>query len=94
MPVMAQITTVSQNPNAIGYASAASIKSTVKAVTVDGVAPTEDAIKNGEYVVQRPFVLVTRTGEALSEAAQKFFDYALSTEAGEIIAAAGAVPAN
>lgn len=88
------ITTVSQNPNAIGYASAASIKSTVKAVTVDGVAPTEDAIKNGEYVVQRPFVLVTRTGEALSEAAQKFFDYALSTEAGEIIAAAGAVPAN
>ena len=88
------ITTVSQNPNAIGYASAASIKSTVKAVTVDGVTPTEDAIKNGEYVVQRPFVLVTRTGEALSEAAQKFFDYALSTEAGEIIAAAGAVPAN
>ena len=88
------ITTVSQNPNAIGYASAASIKKTVKAVTVDGVAPTEDAIKAGEYVVQRPFVLVTRTGEALSEAAQKFFDYALSADAGEIIAAAGAVPAN
>ena len=88
------ITTVSQNPNAIGYASAASIKKTVKAVTVDGVAPTEDAIKAGEYVVQRPFVLVTRTGEALSDAAQKFFDYALSADAGEIIAAAGAVPAN
>ena len=88
------ITTVSQNPGAIGYASVASVKDTVKAVTVDGVAPTEATIKDGSYVVQRPFVLVTKTDAKLSEAAQKFFDYITSGDANEIISAAGVVPAN
>ena len=88
------ITTVAQNPGAIGYASVASVKDTVKAVTVDGVAPTEETIKDGSYVVQRPFVLVTKTGVKLSDAAQKFFDYITSADANEIIAAAGVVPAN
>ena len=88
------ITTVSQNPGAIGYASVASVKDTVKALTVDGVAPTEATIKDGSYVVQRPFVLVTETGKELSEAAQKFFDYITSADANEIISAAGVVPAN
>ena len=88
------ITTVSQNPDAIGYASLSSVKDTVKAVTVGGVAPTEDTVKDGSYVIQRPFVLVTKDGTKLSETAQKFFDYALSSEAAPIIAAAGAVAAN
>ena len=88
------ITTVSQNPGAIGYASAASVKDTVKALNVDGIAPTESAIKDGSYVVQRPFVLVTKTGSKLSEAAQKFFDYITSADANEIISAAGVVSAN
>jgi len=88
------ITTVSQNPGAIGYASVASVKDTVKAVRVDGVAPTEETIKDGSYVVQRPFVLVTKSDADLSEAAQKFFDYITSADANEIIAAAGVVSAN
>ena len=88
------ITTVSQNPGAIGYASVASIKDTVKALTVDGVAPTEATIKDGSYVVQRPFVLVTKTDTPLSDAAFKFFTYITSAEANEIIAAAGVVSAN
>ena len=88
------ITTVAQNPGAIGYASVASVKDTVKAVTVDGVAPAEDTIKDGSYVVQRPFVLVTKADTELSEAAQRFFDYITSAEANEIISAAGVVPAN
>ena len=88
------ITTVSQNPGAIGYASVASVKDTVKAVSVDGVAPTEATIKDGSYVVQRPFVLVTKNDTELSEAAQKFFDYITSADANEIISAAGVVPAN
>ena len=88
------ITAVSQNPAAIGYASVASVKDTVKALTVDGVAATEETIKNGSYVVQRPFVLVTKTDAQLNAAAQDFFDYALSADAHEIITAAGVVPAN
>ena len=87
------ITTVSQNPGAIGYASVASVKDTVKAVTVDGVAPTEETIKDGSYVVQRPFVLVTKTDTPLSDAAFKFFTYITSAEACDIISAAGVVPA-
>ena len=87
------ITTVSQNPNAIGYASLASVKDTVKALTVDGIAATEETVKDGSYVVQRPFVFVTREGVELSETAQKFFDFATSADAAEIISAAGAVAA-
>ena len=87
------IATVAQNPAAIGYASLAAIKDTVKAVTVDGVAATEETIKDGTYKVQRPFVLVAKDGVTLSEDAQAFFDYATSPEAAEIIAAAGAVAA-
>ena len=88
------ITTVSQNPGAIGYASVASVKDTVKAVSVDGVNATEENIKNGSYVVQRPFVLVTMVDRELSDAAFKFFNYVTSGEANEIISAAGVVPAN
>lgn len=88
------ITTVAQNPDAIGYASLASIGDTVKALAVEGVAPSEETVKDGSYLVQRPFVLVTREGEELSEAAQAFFDYITSADAASIIADAGAVAVN
>ncbi len=88
------ITTVSQNPDAIGYASAASVKDSVKALKINGVAATEDTIKDGSYVVQRPFVLVTKTDTKLSDAAQKFFDYITSEDANSIISEAGVVSAN
>ena len=86
------ITTVSTNPDAIGYASLASVKDNVKALTVDGVSPTEATIKDGSYPIQRPFVLVTKSGAALSETAQSFFDYATSSNVSEIITATGCVP--
>ncbi|MBP3632266.1 MAG: phosphate ABC transporter substrate-binding protein [Oscillospiraceae bacterium] len=85
------ITAVSQNPDAIGYASLASVKDSVKALNVDGVTPSEAAVKDGSYKVQRPFVLVTMEGKELSPAAQAFFDYAISSDAASIIAKAGAV---
>lgn len=88
------ITTVASNSAAIGYASLASVKDTVKALTVSGVTPSETTIKDGSYVVQRPFVLVTKKDTVLSEQAQQFFDYITSAEASNIIAKAGVVPAN
>lgn len=88
------ITTVAQNPDAIGYASLASIKDTVKALSVGGIVPTEDSVKDGSYAIQRPFVLVTVEGRTLSECAQKFFEYITSSEAASLISAAGAVAAN
>ena len=88
------INTVSQNPDAIGYASLSAVGDSVKALTVGGVEATEATVKDGSYVVQRPFVLVTKEGTKLSPAAQAFFDYALSADAASIIAAAGAFSAN
>ena len=88
------ITTVASNPGAIGYASLASVKDTVKALTVGGVVASEETIKDGSYVVQRPFVLVTKKDAKLTESAQKFFDYITSEAANEIISGAGVVPAN
>ena len=88
------ITTVASNPNAIGYASLASVKGTVKALKIDGVTASEETIKNGTYVVQRPFVLVTKTDVTLSESAQSFFNFITSEAAQGIIIAAGVVPAN
>ena len=88
------ITAVASNPGAIGYASLASVKDSVKAVSVDGVEPSEKTVKDGSYAVQRPFVLVTKTDVELTESAQAFFEYATSEDANEVISGAGVVPAN
>ena len=88
----AVITAVASNPNAIGYASLASVEDNVKALMVNGIPASEETVKSGEYVVQRPFVLATKTGVQLSEAAQKFFDYITSSDASQVILEAGAVP--
>ena len=88
------IEAVAGNPNAIGYASLSAVegKDAIKALTVGGVACTEETVLDGSYAIQRPFVLVTRTGEALSPAAQAFFDFAPSSAANDLIKSAGAVP--
>lgn len=86
------IQTVSSNPNAIGYASLAAIKDTVKALSVENVKPSKDTIQNKTYKIQRDFVLVTKKDTKLSDAAQKFFDFATSKEADALIEKAGAIP--
>ena len=88
------LTTVAGNPGAIGYASVATVKDTVKALKVGGIAPTNETVKNGTYAIQRPFVLVTREGTELSETAKAFFDFITSENAHAVITAAGVVPAN
>ena len=86
------VQTVSGNPNAIGYASVASVNDTVKLVSVEGVTPTAETIQDGEYKVQRNFVFVTKKDTALSKAAQEFFDFATSEQADSLISEAGAIP--
>ena len=88
------ITAVAQNPDAIGYASLASVKDSVKALKVAGVTPSEETVKDGTYLIQRPFVLVTKESVTLSPVAQAFFDYATKGQANDIITASGVVPAN
>lgn len=86
------IQTVSSNPNAIGYASLASVKDSIKVLKVENIEPSKDTIQNGSYKIQRNFVLVTKKGTKLSDEAQKFFDFATSKNADSLIEKAGAIP--
>ena len=82
---------VAGNENAIGYASLSAVDESVSAVKVNGVAPSEETVKDGTYTIQRPFIMVTKDGVELSEAAQAFLEYATSADVAEYIAKAGAV---
>ena len=90
----AVIEAVKGNPNAIGYASLSAVEGQegINALTVGGVACSEETVLDGTYAIQRPFVLVTKEGTALSAQAQAFFDFATSSAANDLIRAAGAVP--
>ena len=90
----AVIEAVKNNPQAIGYASLSAVEGQegIKAITVNSVACSEETVLDGSYEIQRPFILVTKEGETLSEAAQAWFDWATSAAASDLIRAAGAVP--
>lgn len=77
------MTSVAGNPNAIGYISLGSLKDTVKALTIDGAAATVENIKSGAYKIARPFNIAT--GATVSEPAQAFIDYIMSTEGQAVI---------
>lgn len=90
----AVVEAVKNNPNAIGYASFASInaRSGVKVLTIDGVACTPANIAQGSYSVQRPFNLIMSKDKELSPQSKAFVEFMFSTEAAELIKKAGAVP--
>ena len=79
------LTTVAGNKYAIGYVSLGSLSSSVKAVKIDGVSATVDNINNGSYKIARPFNVAVRNN--LSNAAQDFLNYILSSDGQNIIAA-------
>lgn len=83
---------VSGNKNAIGYISLGSLNDTVKAVEIDGVAPSVAAIKEGTYKIARPFNIAT--GETVSEQAQAFIDFIMSAEGQKVIEDKGYIPVN
>ena len=83
---------VASNPSAIGYASLSAVGDNVKAVKVNSVGCSEATVQDGTYEIQRPFVMITKDGTQLSDAAQAFLDFAMSADAASLIAQAGAVP--
>ena len=87
--VMAKVASI---PGAIGYVSLDVVDDTVKAVSLDGVAPTEETIKAGEYFLSRPFVMAT-TGEisAQNPQVQALFTYLASDEGKELIKSVGLI---
>ena len=85
------LTTVAGNAASIGYVSVGSLDDSVKALEVDGVAPSVDTVADGSYSISRPFNIVTKDGEELSDAAQDFFNYIMSTDAADVISKEGYV---
>nr|WP_087221152.1 phosphate ABC transporter substrate-binding protein [Blautia sp. An249] len=83
---------VASTPGAIGYVSLDVLDDSVKALMLDGVEPTEESIKSGDYFLSRPFVMATN-GEisAQSEAVQTFFEYLSSDEGKQVVKDAGLI---
>lgn len=83
---------VAGDEKAIGYASLGSVDSTVKALSVDGVTPTEEMVADGSYKVSRPFELMyDETALAENDLLSEFIEYLKSAEAQTVIAAEGYV---
>lgn len=85
----AVITNVKDNDAAIGYISLGSLNDTVKALKVGSVEATAENVKSGDYVISRPFNIAYK-GE-LSEVAQDFVDYILSSDGQKVVADEGYV---
>ena len=80
------ITTVANSKNAIGYISLGSLNESVKALKIDGVAPSVANINNKSYTIFRPFNVVVKNKTPLAE---DFLSYAGSQNALAIIEKAG-----
>lgn len=85
---------VATNKTAIGYISLASVNDTVKALKVEGVEPTHENVRSGDYKIQRPFLLLTKKDATLNAAAQDFFNYCMSLTAKSGIESMGGITTN
>ena len=81
------MTGVAGDPYAIGYVSLGSMNETVKALTIDGVAPSVETVKDGTYAVARPFNIATKGTP--DETTQDFINYILSAEGQAIVSEEG-----
>lgn len=86
------MTTVAGDANAIGYISLGSLDDSVKAVKIDGAEATVDNVKSGDYKVSRPFNVVTNSNAELSDVAQDFMNFILSSDGQAVVAEEGYIP--
>jgi len=88
------LTSVAENPQAIGYASTgvALTDDRVNVVSIDGVVPTAENMLNGTYAIQRPFLIGYNTDDGLNELAQDFVDFIMSAQGQAIVSDRGYVP--
>ena len=84
------LTSVAQNTAAIGYISLGSLDDSVRALELDGAAATVENIENGSYTISRPFTIATQEG--LSEVAQDFVNFILSSDGQAVVADNGYIP--
>ena len=83
---------VAATPGAIGYVSLDVVDDTIQTVSLDGVAPTEENILAGDYLLSRPFVMATN-GEisGQNELVQTWLDYVNSEDGKNVISSVGLI---
>ena len=69
------LSAVASDKNAIGYISMGSVNDTINIIKVNGVAPSEKTVLSGDYKIQRPFVLMTKKGQTMTDLAADFMNY-------------------
>lgn len=84
------MTSVAGNPYSIGYISLGSLNETVKAVKIDGAEATVENVKSGAYGISRPFNIATKAD--VSEVAQDFIDFIMSSDGQKVVEEAGCIP--
>lgn len=84
------LTTIARNKNAIGYVSLGALSNSVKALNIDGVAPTAANIKSKKYSVSRPFLVITTKADPLAD---DFLGFIGSDKVQDTIVKAGYIPA-
>jgi phosphate transport system substrate-binding protein len=84
--------TIAGNPDAIGYISLGSLNDMVKALKVDGAEASAENIKSNTYMVYRPFNIATKS--EVSEAAQDFINFILSSDGQKVVEENGYIAAS
>jgi phosphate transport system substrate-binding protein len=85
-------TTVAGNKAGIGFISIGYVDSSVKAVALDGVQPTVETVRSGEYAISRTLLMIT-DGEP-DDDEQAFLDFVLSEEGQRIVTDVHFIPVN
>ena len=85
------LSAVASDKNAIGYISMGSVNDTINVIKVNGVAPSEETVLSGDYKIQRPFVLMTKKGQNMTERAADFMNYLKSNASAAHSESAGCI---
>ena len=83
------LTTIARNKNAIGYVSLGALNNSVKALNIDGIAPSVENIKSKKYTISRPFLVITAKSNPLAD---DFLDFIGSDKVQEVITKSGYIP--
>lgn len=81
--------TVAGDESSVGYISLGSLNDSVKALKVDGVEPSVDAVKSGDYKVSRPLNIVI--GKKTDAASKDFINFIMSKEGQAVVEKEGFV---
>ena len=83
-------TAIGQDPNAVGYVGIGHLDKSIKGVSVDGMAPSQENAASGQYTVTRLLYMNTK-GEPQG-ITRGFVDYIFTPAGQEIVSKAGYIP--